>query len=218
MPLMMVLVLLGCDEGPTGAWALDYAGQPDCVSVVDAPALNPPFTVELWARLDPEAAPAERPLLSWQGLVELRFDEQDMLGVYLENVLVSAYAVPLDRGVDHHLTVTYDAADLRLYVDGAVVTLAAIEYDGTPGSTLYIGCNRGAEAFWGVLDELRISSTARYADTFLVPADPHQPDPDTLLLFPFDEGEGETATDLVSGVVATVAGPTWISGNLGKKP
>ena len=60
----------------------------------------------------------------------------------------------------------------------------------------YVGCGpEGSPTdFEGVIDEVRISRTARYSDDF-TPAPRFEPDADTLALFHFDEGAGTAAAD-----------------------
>ncbi len=48
--------------------------------------------------------------------------------------------------------------------------------------------------FYGLMDEIRVSSTARYTEDFQ-PALRHTPDSETLLLYHLDEGDGTVAHD-----------------------
>lgn len=217
--MRMLGLLLGCTDAPEGAFALAYAGQPDCVTVADAPVtLQPPFTVELWATLDIAAIEADHPLVAWDGLFELGLDTADMLSLSIAGKLATAYALPVERDVTYNITASYDGVDARLFLDGELVTLAAATTSRAPGTTLHIGCNSSVASFWGTLDDVRISKTARYTESFTTSPTPYEADADTLVLFPFDEGEGEEATDVASGVVATVAGPTWVAGKIGASP
>lgn len=68
----------------------------------------------------------------------------------------------------------------------------------------------GREWFRGVLDEVRISSVARYEGDF-TPARRHEPDEKTIALYHMDEGEGDTLEDAGPlGNDATIVDATWI--------
>jgi hypothetical protein len=118
----------------------------------------------------------------------------------------------------HRVVAAYDMAAnppvVTKYVDGVKQAFA----DGLPPSsatsTLRIGCSAGAEAYGGILDEVRLSSTLRYESDFDRPVAPFEEDDDTLLLFHFDEGEGEQSFDAVAGVTAELQGPEWITFDL----
>ena len=70
--------------------------------------------------------------------------------------------------------------------------------------------------FHGDLDEFRISSVARYHDTF-TPKPRFEPDADTLALYHFDEGEGDVLKDS-SGKDhhAKIMAAKWVKGGTGK--
>lgn len=213
---MLLLAPLACQADLGGVWALSYVGQPDCVGVGDTGApLSPPFTVELWMQLDPSASPGNRPLVAWGGLFELAVDTNDTLALSLGRDLATGYAVPFERGILYNVAAQYDGTEARLFVDGAPAALADAAYDRTPRAELWIGCNEAADSFWGVIDDVRVSKVARYTDTFGLSTEAYAADADTVALFPFDEGEGEEATDIAAGLVAAVAGPTWVVGEIG---
>jgi hypothetical protein len=137
----------------------------------------------------------------------------------------------------HHIAVTRRASSgaLVLYVDGALDTQAdgpsgAISYpDGQTGSPadplLVLGAEKhdvGPEypGFHGLLDELRLSTTVRYAAPFIRPTRRFSPDAATAGLYHFDEGAGITLGDASGAaggpstgtlrVGGTPAGPTWV--------
>jgi hypothetical protein len=62
----------------------------------------------------------------------------------------------------------------------------------------------------GQLDEVRISSTARY-DKGLQPSRRFEPDDETLALYHCDEGQGDTLTDSSGhGRHGKITGAKWI--------
>lgn len=80
----------------------------------------------------------------------------------------------------------------------------------------------GYPFFAGALDDVRISSSARYTVNFTPPASLPAPDANTLAQWAFNEGSGQTIVDTSgngrNGVLgaSTAAGsddPTWIAAN-----
>jgi formylglycine-generating enzyme required for sulfatase activity len=111
-------------------------------------------------------------------------------------------AIPADEQRAIHLAAVCDGRNLSLYVDGtrtAVRPLTLpVQFSTLP---LLIGANPHADKttshFEGVMDEVRISSTARYTDSFVMPR-PHErfaPDDHTIALYHCDEERGEVLTD-----------------------
>lgn len=151
----------------------------------------------------------------------------------------------VDDGRWHHVAVTRTRATgaMALFVDGRPDAssprgpLGDISYpdNGKPGDYCGGPCIRsdpflvlGAEkhdagpsypSFRGVLDELRISDTLRYAGTFAPPDARLEPDARTAALYHFDEGAGTLARDVAGreggpshGILMPhpTAGPTWV--------
>jgi hypothetical protein len=123
-------------------------------------------------------------------------------------------ATSITDGGWHHVAVTRRASDGRqqLYVDGRL--------DGTAtGATGDVSYRTGRATMWpgsdpflvfgaekhdavppgtgysGWMDEVRLSRVVRYDGGFPRPTRPFTPDPDTVLLLHFDEGQGLTALD-----------------------
>jgi hypothetical protein len=115
-----------------------------------------------------------------------------------------------------------------LYVNGNRVTFGGL-YDYVAGPpvvvTSYYPSNlaNASETNWlghprsifdpyfdGVIDELRISNTIRYSGaTYTVPTTPFSlPDANTLALYHFNEGSGQTSVDATSNNSAAILGPT----------
>lgn len=146
----------------------------------------------------------------------------------------------VDDGVWHHVAVTRRSADgwLAIYVDGALNA----EGDGPDGDLSYrdgrtstypndpflvIGAEKhdtdrlAYPSFRGWVDEVRVSLGLRYASPFPTPAGRFSPDPDTMALYHFDRGFGDTIEDSAgaAGGPSTglreyggvVNGPEWTS-------
>lgn len=138
----------------------------------------------------------------------------------------------------HHIAVTRRFSDgyMQIYVDGQLDAQGS----GPSGNISYrIGRSTnypdsdpfiviGAEkhdvgpnypSFSGFLDELRFSTTLRYTSAFTAPTSPFSPDAQTVGLYHFDEGTGNTVGDS-SGAAGgpstgtrkyggSPAGPVW---------
>jgi hypothetical protein len=131
-----------------------------------------------------------------------KFDMVDAAG----KLQVAASDAAADPNRLVHLAGVYDGAELRLYVDGRVQQTQPV-IQGTKASplALVIGANPkepsftgGAadftEFFAGVVDEVRISNTARYVADF-TPLPRLEADAATLALYHFNEGTGKIARD-----------------------
>jgi hypothetical protein len=105
--------------------------------------------------------------------------------------LYSNTPVPKDQWV--HVASTFDGQVMRLYIDGVMAGEEAMR--GRPAQLGYqniaIGgnncCDGYYEVFNGLIDEVRISSTVRYSESFTPPTEEFVSDNSTLLLLPFDE-------------------------------
>ncbi len=133
------------------------------------------------------------------------------------------YSTALTAGQWAHVAVVYDNGAVRLFVNGIASTPAIV------GGTLRISANNsrmgglpGYPFFAGALDDVRISSSARYTANFTPPASLPAPDAETLAQWAFNEGSGQTVSDSSAngrnGVLgaSTTAGaddPTWIAAN-----
>jgi len=106
-------------------------------------------------------------------------------------LLFSNTPVPKNEWV--HVAATFDGQLMRLFLAGELVAEQAMR--GRPAQLGYqnvaIGgnncCDGYYEVFNGLIDEVRISSTVRYRNSFTPPSEPFLMDPATLLLVPFDE-------------------------------
>ncbi len=92
---------------------------------------------------------------------------------------------------------TFNGSKFDLFRDGRLLESRAFAV-ASCGVMLKVGIAQGGHGrfhfFRGMIDEVRISSVARYDKDF-VPAARHEPDEDTLALYHFDEGEGDVVKD-----------------------
>jgi len=113
----------------------------------------------------------------------------------------------------HHVAGVKDGIGYAIYVDGRLVGYSQYDHqdftypDEDPsflGMTL--GNSFQPEGFLhGAIDELRLSSIARYTEDFTPPIR-HEADDDTIALWRMDEGDGQTTTDEVEGREGTLEG------------
>lgn len=136
----------------------------------------------------------------------------------------------LDDGQWHHIAGVREGGNVRAYVDGtAHVTVGGLELDDASyhgmsddalADFLIIGGRKtdGVEPWRGWIDEVRISSMARYPAQ-PAPEGPFQPDAATAALYHFDVANDDTVTDASSnrsdgGIVNDVGGEWTIEYDL----
>jgi hypothetical protein len=97
----------------------------------------------------------------------------------------------------HHVAATYNRSQLRLFVNGQLTASRSLNVSiSTSSRPVTLGYNE----LWtdgeldGTLDEVRISSTARYSGSF-TPLLRFSSDSNTRALWHLDEGTGQTSAD-----------------------
>lgn len=214
--MLLLPLLLACEPAPEGEHAISFDGAPDCASVDLDEAPPSSFTVDVWVRGDPDAFDSLRPIVMWSDVFTLQqtADAQVLFTVGAEQVGAS-YGFSVLDGVLHHVSAAYDGGTgtARLFVDGAFVASASeTAFVGEePDDRIQVGCAKAAtEGFYGVIDELRISSVARQEDDFELPSGPYKKDADTWMLFHLDEGTGETAASAAGSFEMRITDAEWI--------
>jgi len=113
---------------------------------------------------------------------------------------VEVFSLPLAEDTWQHVAIVQDAGQLRVYVNGKLEGQGnAQDYSGPPPPPFScIGARpdplSGDNFAEFVIDEVRLSSTARYATDF-VPTIVCAADADTLSLWHFDESDSDLALD-----------------------
>ncbi len=132
----------------------------------------------------------------------------------------------------HHVGVTrsMSSGQLAIYVDGVQDAVGTgptgdISYrDGRqtdfPNSDPYLvigaekhDAGREYPSYRGMIDEFRVSGVIRYTAEFTPPTSPFSPDTDTLGLYHFDEGSGDTAFDSATVAGAPTDGALHVGGD-----
>jgi len=214
------LVLMGRDAQPDGpaaaagrpepaggkfGGALKFDGVKSALSVPDCPFDDASGTMEAWVWL-PAAAPLKPGTIlrldgrePWTYHIVQRDAKSGVIS-YTTYDGKRGYGVrsgPLPEGW-HHVLATHDAAAARmeLFVDGASVGAAEYVRTTCRGAALKIGgvkengLHDASNPFAGLIDEVRISKGVR-TSTPGCPQTPCVPDPDTAVLFHFDETAGK---------------------------
>ena len=106
---------------------------------------------------------------------------------------------PVQAGRWCHLAATYDGLWVQVFVDG--VSSGPTPLDGSLpapyGGPLRIGSAAYQDGLYvrGLIDEVRLSSVARYTADFAVPSGPFALDAETVGLWAFDEESGQVVED-----------------------
>ncbi|MBX3187656.1 MAG: LamG domain-containing protein [Labilithrix sp.] len=204
------------DAGVCHDPALRFEGRNDAI-VPHAPALDlvGPFTVEAWIRPDLATIGEEQQILShhqhddggWVLLVRNRRIEMRLYGrsSIAVGVLESYFAgnagnayVMGDRWA--HVAGVYDGTTLAVYYAGArrhTLQPTSFSYR-TYGGDAHVGRAAYTDNFYfrGLIDEVRVSSAARYTtEAIAVPTAPFAVDGTTVGLWHFDEPSGNTIVD-----------------------
>jgi hypothetical protein len=192
-----------------GVLVLD--GKGSCLAIAHERVQLPdgPLTLELWVRGDDYAG--RRALATKTETSEFGLFGSDGHAEFLvrlgDHYATAKSATPVLRaGEWHHVAGVFDGAEVRLFVDGQQVAAAPGKGTRRPNTLpLYVGADPAADGtpmsfFTGRIDDVRLSSVARYREAFtppaLVDADEH-----TVLLLRCDREFGPWVPD-VSGRAA----------------
>ena len=220
---------------PPGDYALDFSNSegaylPDSLKV----DLDQPFTLEITATplVRPTAPTANSPVLNvgWfqlkqyfnlnNGAFAWSCVSQDM-----NEALTTVRAGDCVVGKPGRIAIVSTGKELRVFLDGKLVGTAKTELPKRRDrlSTAIGKFSRMGDwiPFQGILDEIRISKVARY-DKDYTPTARLNADANTLALYHFDEGSGNTVKDASgNGHDATIPDVKWVradGGPIGASP
>ncbi|MBL8860208.1 MAG: metallophosphoesterase [Planctomycetes bacterium] len=190
---------------PAEERALKLDGKRDCLTIASAALAIPdePITVEAWfqARSFGKRVGLLNKTESSEFGIFLS-NGQPGFSIHLEGKYVNAVHEKQTLSVNewHHVAGVFDGAEVRFYVDGALAATRTAKGRRTCNTLpLMIGADVTKQAspesfFDGVIDEVRISSTARYTAAF-TPQRRFEGDADTLLLLHMDGEVGPWSVD-----------------------
>jgi hypothetical protein len=203
----------------------DLALKLDGNQVIRATSLvrdeDDPVTLECWFKIDQPSA-GYRTVLALGGKAPVWISQGP------EKIAPMSFRVPKDSwaqagsltpGTWEHVAVVFDQRETRFYLDGKLqASFQRLDPPAdhqrwpapgfTIGSTYY---KLPSGRFVGLLDEVRVSKTARYKEDF-APRRRFEPDADTLALYHCDEGTGSMLTDASANGhhSTTFTGATWV--------
>jgi hypothetical protein len=217
----------GTGGGGCNNRALSFDGNSSSVFVNDTVALDSfgPLTVEAWIRPGPGVVSDEKHILAHhnhgntEGYLLLIRNQAVGFRYYGGGQTGEAKdAAPQGfvPGDWYHVAGTFDAITktVHVFIDGqhrGQTTMVASASDDC-NCVVTIGSNQGADpdfGFDGLIDEVRVSSTARYTASFVPPVVPFTTDLNTVALWHFDETQGDIAID------ATGSHPGHLGGSQG---
>jgi LPXTG-site transpeptidase (sortase) family protein len=223
--IVFVLALMFTSPGVTparadGCYALNFDGVNDYIAAAptDLPIGNSNYTVEAWIKPN---AMGSYGIVGWGNwgtgneVNALRLSDTGIVHYWWHNDMV--YEPPVNlAGAWHHVAVTYDGADRRLYLDGALVMVYAPDGHNVPFATNFrIGSVGDGHYFNGQIDDVRIWNIARSGAQVSGNMNAGLTGNETGLvaLYRFGEGTGtSTADDTATAFNGTLTnGPTWVS-------
>lgn len=190
--------------------ALRLEGGRECLEL-PSPTLDlpdGPFTTEAWVRgttFEGRRGILSKAESSEYGLFVLDGKPEFSVFVGGRNAVARAQSALLEPSRWHHLAGVFDGREVRLYADGRKV--AAVAGEGARLRNLLpilIGADPDRDGqptspVVGLVDEVRVSTVARYSGDSFTPARRFRSDADTALLLHLDRGIGLLAPDSSSG-------------------
>jgi len=138
-------------------------------------------------------------------------------GVHQELLIANLPMEPFDGQWHHYAVVRRSNGTLTLYIDGSAISTiscSASQKSNEAVARLAYQYTHGGSYLGGTIDEVRVSSTARYTSNF-APTDGYLVDSDTIAYWKLDEGTGTSITDetlVNSGTLIGDPVPTWVDG------
>ena len=216
--------------------ALQFLGQSYVNANIDSVGLNDSVTVEAWIhteetlamRAGKQSATVPRQFIVGIGnrwdrgyglFMDLDYWPQIRLYAILFTVTQFSTYDTLSDMVWTHIALVRQGDNWSLFVNGVGAYLGQVNpFPLKPSDTLIVGASdlAGGEGFWGTIDEVRISTVARYKSDFTPPSAPFSPDEYTKVLYHFDDGVPDTTTvdassnGYTGNLGAFPNNPTWV--------
>jgi len=218
----LLIALIACTDGSLntgeeGDFALAFDGDGCAEIPVDVVARTEDLTIEATVRGAVDAEPVgHKPVVIWRSVFALLHTEDGRTWFGEDDIDEGDGVFDVDGLMDgrpHHLAGTW-ASDgkMRLFVDGQLIGFQTSTAGTVIGDTIQIGCWTEQDAgFEGTIDEVRLSSSIRYEETFEAPSDPFEVDEDTLGLWHMDEGSGDELIDATGSYNGLVFDVEWVA-------
>ncbi len=178
-----------------------------------------PFTVEMFVKAEKSRGLKHQMLFNLQGRPKLFVSGNDSLVWQVQHTPTSAESwnamTKMPFGRRFHVAAVSTGSEIRLFIDGQFVDKSEMTISNYLFSAEIGGNPQNKHPSWGVLngqiDQVRISNTARY-DKGFTPPPRMAAEPDTLVLYEFDEGQGDVLNDRSgNGHHGQIVGAKWIS-------
>jgi hypothetical protein len=220
----ITLHLAAC--GPTdlvigrGPHSLGFDGAGCATGAGGAAGFGQALTIEAWVRGDPDQDAEPGAIVSLGGAALWTSGTATGLGD-ASGLTTGGWSTRLGLrdGRRHHVAAVWeDHAGAVLFIDGGRSGAGSPLASFPPSviGEIRLGCSGGALAgFDGVVDEVRVSSVARYVRNFYPPEVPFEADGATIALFHLDLGDGDIAADAAGRFDAVLDdGVSWVRGDL----
>jgi hypothetical protein len=191
-------------QSKIGGSSILFDGSGDYLTANDIAIGTGDFTFECWVRLNVKA---KRGILSiydgsndWYLLLDTNNDygflvySPVMSPQVLDAKLGGTSYTNTNAGQWYHLAFTRSGTSVKLWLDGNLMESGTSSANFN-GVVLNIGTENGNTYWNGWIDEIRVSSVARYTTTFTPPTSAFTNDSDTLLLLHGDGTDGSTTIE-----------------------
>ena len=202
-------------------YALSFDGENDYVQTPISFDGSHALTVECWTTLFNHADVGSKAIISdaeGSGISLERNNATWRFGAFDGDWWRTLWEEDQDVGNHVHLAGIYDGREVRFFINGSkVVARDGSAIDEFVASAMQIqiasnptGSMKGSNFYRGIIDEVRISSIARYTEDF-IPEERFESDENTLALYHFDEGNGEILHDSSgNGHHGEIIGAMWV--------
>ncbi len=167
------------------------------------PLEDGPFTIETWVY--PTDLSGRRGLLAKTEASEYGLfagDWNPTFYVHLDGAYAEVHSgTAFTANTWHHVAGVFDGEEIRIYLNGSLEGTSPASGVRTRNSHPLVvggdvdGQGRSISCIEGRMDDVRLSSAARYTGTSFEPSDALDADADTLLLLRFDKAVGPFAAD-----------------------
>lgn len=223
---MKKIILILCILTSTASYAqnaLTFDGAGDCVTTPLTFSTQPQFTYEGWIYLT-SLGPSVQDVFGANGGSEIVISSTDIrvwIGSTGSQTIWSHNSTTFPLNMWHHLAVTGDGSNIKIYVDGILKqTQAGSTGNYGSGTQFKMGAAiwAGANDFSGTMDEVRVWSTARTQAEIknnMFGENLSAGQTGLVAHYKFNEGSGTTAINSctnTSGIDGNLTGgPAWVA-------